>query len=222
MDTSLIQTFETKINMPGTQLPARSVAVKGIDSFILFSPIRFQNEQIEKLRGLGDVTDIVAPCLFHHLFIPQAIKLFPNARVWGVPGFREKRPDITWTHELTPDQWIHQHILEILPITGAPKYNEVEFFHPSSKTLIATDLCFNMRKPAGLMAPIILGAMGTFDGFAVSRLLKLMTKDKKALKKSLDKLFAWDFDRIIMAHGEIVESDGKNLLRAAMIKRGLY
>jgi hypothetical protein len=34
-------------------------------------------------------------------------------------------------------------------------------------------------------------------------------KDKKAAGKSLQKMLEWDFERIIIAHGENIESDAK-------------
>lgn len=202
-------------------MPIRSVVVKDDRRMILISPIRFDDAQIARLRGIGEVTDIVAPCLFHHLSIPHAMKLFPKATVWGVPGFEKKRPDIAWTKTLTPETWIHGDLLKVFPIDGTPAMNEIVFLHEDSGTLIATDLIFNLRRPEGWSAPLLLRLLGTYDGFAISRLLHLATKDRAALKTSLARVAALDFERIIMGHGEVVESGGKRMLLEAMWLRGL-
>ena len=34
-------------------------------------------------------------------------------------------------------------------------------------------------------------------------------KDKAAARKSLRKILDWDFDKIIMAHGDLIETDAK-------------
>jgi hypothetical protein len=41
-----------------------------------------------------------------------------------------------------------------------------------------------------------------------------LIKDKRAMRKSIDRILEWDFDRVIMAHGQVVERDGRDLLRA--------
>ena len=41
-----------------------------------------------------------------------------------------------------------------------------------------------------------------------------MTKDHRPLRASLDRILAWDFDRVTVAHGEILETGGRAALRA--------
>ena len=215
-----LHTFDSHVHAPGMKLPCRCVAVQEGNRVLLISPIQFTEDQIRAIHALGEVTDLVAPCLFHHLSMPGAIQLFPGAKVWGVPGFEKKRPDIPWTNTLTPETWPYVKFLDLLFIEGAPMYNEVDFFHFSTRTLITTDLCFNLRKPQGWAAGIILRMTGNYNGFAASRLLKMLVKDKPAFEKSLARLFQWDFDRILMNHGECLEADCKNSLCAALNARG--
>jgi len=40
-------------------------------------------------------------------------------------------------------------------------------------------------------------------------------KDRRAAKQSLERILEWDFDRIILSHGENIESDAKAVLRKA-------
>ena len=45
--------------------------------------------------------------------------------------------------------------------------------------------------------------------------------DRTAFARSIDHLLSWDFDRIAMAHGEIVTSHGKTMLIDALRERDL-
>ena len=45
-----------------------------------------------------------------------------------------------------------------------------------------------------------------------SLLEKLATKDKNKIEKSIRQILRWDFKRIVMAHGSIVENEAKKKL----------
>jgi hypothetical protein len=92
---------------------------------------------------------------------------------------------------------------------------EVVFFHRSSRTLIVTDLCFNLprvRSPLQRIAPNLLDINGRFGP---SRLSRVLTCDRKAARASLERVLQWDFDHIIMAHGDVLQSGGKAALQKA-------
>jgi hypothetical protein len=36
----------------------------------------------------------------------------------------------------------------------------------------------------------------------------------RAAKQALERILAWDFDRVVIAHGEVLESGGAEALRA--------
>ena len=52
--------------------------------------------------------------------------------------------------------------------------------------------------------------------FEQSRLIRFVTGDRAATARSVETLLSWDFDRVVMAHGRIVEDDAKNRLRAGL------
>ncbi|MCC0178927.1 hypothetical protein I4641_18325 [Waterburya agarophytonicola K14] len=45
-----------------------------------------------------------------------------------------------------------------------------------------------------------------------SWLEKIAVKDQQSAKQSIDEILAWDFDRVIMGHGKIVETNAKQQL----------
>lgn len=184
---------------------------------VLISPIAFTVEQLSKIKSYGTVTDIVAPNLFHHLHVVNSMRAFPKAQVWGPRGAREKLPHIKWTKILGVDSWTPS--VEHLTVEGMPNFNESVFL--KDRTLVVSDLCFNLLKPRGWAAPIFLSLFGTYKKFNVSRLFMRSIKDRHAFRESMGRLLAKDFDRIVMAHGEVVESGGKALLAQALKGRGL-
>jgi hypothetical protein len=40
-------------------------------------------------------------------------------------------------------------------------------------------------------------------------------RDKAAARRFLDRILGWDFDRIVVGHGELVETGGRDALRSA-------
>ena len=206
--------------MPLMMLPTRMVAVKTSKGLVLISPLKETAEHKDAIDALGPVTDVVAPNLFHHLGINAARRAYPGAKFWGVPGFAEKRSDVDWQGMLSEGVWPHEDELALHLIEGMPKVNECVFVHRPTKTLIATDLCFNHVHGKGFGYGVVFRMFGTYKRFAVSRLFTKMAKDRDAVAKSLARLFDEDFDNIVLAHGENVIGGGKDRLRAAFAERG--
>lgn len=208
-----IEAFESEMKFPGFVLPLRASLVRENGKTILISPVTLSKED--------GVTDIVAPNLIHHLFAQKAKEKFPNATLWYVDGLEKKRTDVKWDKRISKTQWPYSDFLEVLEIQGAPGLNEVVFFHKKTRTLIVTDLCFNMLNPKGFLAHIMMRVFDNYKKFAVSKLICKYIKDKPAFKNSMNELMKWDFDRIVMSHGSPVEAGGKEMLRAALRRRDL-
>ena len=132
------------------------------------------------------------------------------------PGLAKKRRDLAFDRTLgdvSEPEWAGDLDQVVFPIRG--NYLEVVFLHRSSRTLILTDLCFQIPADRGLVTSVLARAFGYYERFAVSRLLKLMLADRAAARQALERILAWDFDRVIIAHGEIVESGGKSAMERA-------
>lgn len=213
--------FESEIKMGGIVLPVRSTYLRCQGQGLLFSPVKMNPEDIKKLKDLGGVDVIVAPTLFHHLYIRRTLEAFPKAQLLGVKGFKAKRPDLPWHAELDGSNWPFSDEILMVQMEGLPQVNEAVFLHKESKTLLVWDLLFNLRRPQGWAAPLLLRLLGTYNGPAVSRLLALFAKDKVAFRRSLKHLFELDFDRLVMAHGEILETNAKRISKEAFMRRGL-
>jgi hypothetical protein len=98
---------------------------------------------------------------------------------------------------------------------GNKMEQEVVFFHKASRTLILTDLCFNVRRATAPLQRIVARLLDINGKFAPSRLFRVTTRNKRTARASRDRILRWDFDRVIVAHGDIVESGGKAALQKA-------
>ena len=79
----------------GLEIGTRMTVVRlSNGELVLVSPIELDEPDRPALDALGTVGHIIAPNLFHHLFVTQAKSLYPNAMVWGVDGLAYKRPDL--------------------------------------------------------------------------------------------------------------------------------
>jgi hypothetical protein len=195
----------------------RMTVIKLTDGgLFLHSPIHIDSELRSELGGLGEVRAIVAPNKFHHLYAGDACAAYPSAKLYGAPGLPVKRKDLKFAGMLADEPRVEwRGDLEQRTIRGMPMLNEVVFFHPSSRTLIATDLVFNVRGDQPWGIPIVSRLLGVGGRFGPSRLGRWLIRDKEAARASLGMIMRWDFDRVILAHGDIIESGGYKKVRDA-------
>jgi len=211
---------EGHVNLPaGIQLPCRMVVIRLKSGRLwLHSPIKINDTLVQEVADLGRVGHIVAPNCFHHLFVGRWMERFPDAKTYGAMGLDRKRKDLSFSQTLderTPEAWSDE--MSQAFIDGIPALNEFVFLHRASKTLIVTDLLFNVHQANNKASELFLRYVsGAFRKPAQSRLVKLATRNRKAMKQCVQKVLSWDFERIVMAHGEIIESNGPAILRDAL------
>lgn len=216
-----ILTLSSSITMPLMKLPCTSTAIRTSRGVVLISPGKKIPEQAAALSKFGRVTDLVAPNLLHHVNLHLAQKEYSNATVWGAHGFKQKRPDVAWDKFLDRDSWTYADEIGIFPIAGMPKINESVFLHFESKTLIVTDLFFNLLDAKGIGAWMILNMFGTYRRFGISSLFLRAVEDKAEFKKSLHEIANCEFDSIVMGHGHPVTENAKEHFTTALKERDL-
>ncbi len=175
------------------------------DEVMLHSPIPIDDALADAIARIGPVRHIVAPNNFHHLHLSGAINRYPNATTWAAPGLETKRDDLHFDHLLTETHHTWPDECNTLLIKGSPSFNEVVLLHHPTATLIVCDLLFHIHHPATSTTSQVLRCAGTYKRFAQSRLWRLVTRDADATADCLAQLSAWDFHRVIMAHGQPIE-----------------
>lgn len=212
--------FDSKMKMPLMELPLRSTIIKYKNEVIIISPIDFTASQIDEIKKMGTVTTIIAPSLFHHIFVKRIHKIFDSAKIFCVKGLETKRADIKWDGIIDPSNWRFKDEIELILVEGMPKVNEALFLHKPTKTLIVVDLVFNLINARGLGSFIILSLFGTYQKLGISRFFMMLIKDRAAFIKSMQTVLNYDFQKIIMCHGEVINDNGKSVLTHALKARG--
>lgn len=198
-------------------LPCRMTVIRLADgALFLHSPVRLDASIRMTLEKLGPVRAIIAPSKAHHLFVADYVNAFPHAWIYGAPGLAEKRPDLKFASvlgDLPPTAWsgqIEQHLFR-----GAPLLNEVVFFHHLTRTLIFTDLIFNLTREQAAQARVFNWLTGAAGRFGPHRLIRRMISDRSAARDSVETILGWDFDRVIVSHGDLLVGAGRERVRAA-------
>ena len=181
---------------------------------LLHSPLPLDAALRVELDALGRVACAVAPNRLHHLYAGDVVRTYPEARLWVAPGLPEKRPDLVHAGVLgdeAPVEWRGE--LEQAFFRGRPYENEVAFFHPATRTLILCDLAFNFGPRDAWPTRVLMSLLRSYGKLGPSKLDPLLIRDRAAARASLERILAWDFDRVIVAHGDVQESGGYVLMR---------
>ena len=184
----------------------------GDGQLVLHSPVPISPAQERELADLGSVGFIVVPQA-HGRFAAQAAQKFPDAQLLAAPFASRRQRKLPLHGELTdqaPAPWHGQ--VDSLLVRGF-RLNEVVLFQRSSRTLILTDLCFNIHRSSSRVARMLFRANGMWQRFGPSRTIRLFVSDRQAFRESVQRILMWDFERIIPGHGEVLERGGKDALR---------
>ncbi len=208
---------EQPLRFAGLEIGARMTVVRlpGGD-LLLHSPIRPMLELVGEVRSLGPIAALVCPNRFHHLFATEWTKACPDAALFVAPGLERKRPDLRIAGVLseTPDA-LWAGALEQVVIQGLPLTNEVVFFHPASRTLIATDLAFNIGPDHPALTRWVFRLSGAYRRLAPTTLERVLVRDRARFRRSLERILEWPFERVIVAHGTVLEAGGRDELARA-------
>ncbi|WP_437832984.1 DUF4336 domain-containing protein [Sorangium sp. So ce1153] len=208
---------EDTLKLPGVRFPVRSPVVRlGDGGLVLFSPLPGVERAADEIRALGEVRAIVAPNLMHHLGLAPAARLFPGARVYGPRGLEKKRPDVAITGALdgAPDPLWSAEIDQVA-VGGMPRLDEVAFFHRPSKTLFLWDLCFHITQSEHLPTRLFMRLNGAYGRFGPSRIARSMMRDRAAVGAAVKQMIAWGPERVVVAHGDVIERGGQAALQGA-------
>jgi hypothetical protein len=56
---------------------------------------------------------------------------------------------------------------------------------------------------------------GAAGHFGPHRLIKLALSERSAARASVERILQWDFDRVIVTHGDVLDTGGHDRVRAA-------
>lgn len=197
----------------GTRMTVVRLHTGGV---LLYSPVPLQAALRAEIDAIGPVAHIVCPNLFHHLYAGEAVAAYPGALLHGPEALRRKRKDLPIAALLSeaphPD-WAGD--LQPLAVQGSLMHETV-FFHAASKTLITSDLVENFRTAAHAPTRIWLWLGGILGRVGWHRVLRLVYVNRRRARASIERILALPFERVIIAHGDIIEGGAKEALREGM------
>jgi len=181
------------------------------------SPVALDASLEAALRALGPVRWVVAPNRLHHLFLLDFARAFPEAALYASPQLPPRRPDVRFAGVLgdTPEPaWAEE--LDQARVTGQSWLDEVAFFDRAARTLVLTDLCEEGHRGWPPLARLAARIGGIWERHGPPRDMRWLLRRRPAeTRRLVERILAWDFDRMIVAHGRLVESGAKELFRRA-------
>lgn len=196
----------------GTRMTVVRLADGGL---FVHSPVALNAETREAVDALGKVKAVVAPSLFHHLYVAEWASAYPDASLSACPGLEKKRKDVRWSGVLGDEpeaQWKGE--LEQVSFSARTMENEVIFFHRKSKTIVSCDFIFNLGTHPSRLTRVVAGLLGN-RAPGITLLERVMIRKRSVAREQVDRVIAWGAERILLAHGDIIESNGTEVVRRA-------
>ncbi|OJD36178.1 glutamyl-trna amidotransferase subunit a protein [Diplodia corticola] len=207
----------------------------------VFSPTALTDELKKKVDSMGEVKYITALDYEHHIFLGPWYKEYPNAKVLGPEGLPEKRQkqnneNVPFAVVFEPSK---KHEIKVDPefdaefeyeYVHAHANKEIVFNHKPTKTLIEADLIFNMPAieqhsrvggdaQTGFLTKffsLFTNLQGEATGHRRFLWYMASKQDRAAFNESVERINAWDFERMIPCHGDVIEKDGKTAFQKVM------
>jgi hypothetical protein len=213
----LLWTSEMPFGRFGFDVGARTTVIRLADGdLVIHSPIALTPELRAAVDRVGPVRHLIAPSSMHYQHLAEWADAYPEARIYAVPGLMEKARalgDAEALSETPPAAWTAE--MEQTLVRGSAIYDEAVFCHHPSRTLIVTDLCFNIPETSNASTRLWAKALGVLGGLSSSRSFPVTIRDRNAARATIERILEWEFERVILSHGEPEERNGKAEFRRA-------
>lgn len=214
-------------SFPLRHMPWRMTGIEAEGCTLIHSPVPLDDATWTKVRSrLRGRVHVVAPNEAHHnalsSFFSRCAADAIDAKLWLAPKLRRKLERIApalpldAASELIVSGAAHPSFrdeigeaVDLQHLAGVPGLNEVVLFHRPTKTLVVTDAIVNVREHAHAPTRAIFKMIRAYGGPKQPVLWRLRAKDRGALRTSVRAVLAWPFERVICAHGEILEDGGR-------------
>lgn len=214
----LVWVKEQPLSIMGGAIRTRMTVLRLDGGLCVHSPVVIDDSTREAIEKLGEVIALVAPSNCHHLYFASAQRCFPRARTFGTADVQRKRKDIRFDEilgEEPPSCWVGQMAQVFI---GNRVMREVDFLHRASRTLVAVDLVENFSsQTAGTNAVLraMMRVLGMWGRPRPAPELRWFTRDRAAARNAIEHILAWDFDRAVIAHGDLLNHSPHDAIREA-------
>lgn len=224
MDSSLevfvpdaLWVVEYFVSLSGARVNARMTIIKlRTGALVIHSPCAFDAALSAEVAALGPVAAIVAPGNFHWLHVNSCQQAFPDAVTYICPGVEKRAKGIRFDVLLgdkSPPLWSNE--LSQVLLEGTRLMREVAFFHHASKTLILVDLVENVTPATpgtNFFLRLFFQAVGMWNRPRPAPEYWLAWGDKARVREGLERILAWDFEQVILSHGDLIRQNAKQVV----------
>ena len=188
----------------GIVLPLSMVVVANEQSeLLLYSPTPLDDRTQAAIVAVGCVRWIVSPNPLHGHFVSRYRQIYPSAD-YVTPITPSQVPIEQWRPWFDP-----------MRVETRDDYAEICGYHRASRTLILSDLAFNVRS-ANKRTRAVLGLNGAWQQFTPTRLQRLLVMKNHA---ALQTFYRWamnhDFSQISVSHGAMVSNEASDAFTQA-------
>lgn len=206
----------------------RSTAIKLSDGGVwVIASTPLSKETKEVIDKLGPVRYIVAADIDHHFFLTEWKEEYPEAKMIGVEGLPDKMKTEKWKFDGVYTQGAENKFgfeqdITACYFSGFSK-KDVAWLHTASQSLIVAELIINLpaieqysKSRSNCRVPFI-SKFSPKDNFH-KNFVWHEGKDKEAMRKDAKTVAAWDFQKIIPCHGDVIETDANGVWKTVYSK----
>lgn len=202
------------MRLGGARFNARMTVIRLRNGELLVhSPCAFDDSLTAEVAALGRVAAIIAPGNFHSLHVRSCQQAFPDAVTYVCPGVEKRAKALSFDVVLgdeAPALWADD--LSQVALQGTRVMREVAFFHRASRTLILVDLVENFTPATpgtnGFLR-IMFRALGMWNRPSPAPEYRFAWGDKARVRACMERILAWDFERVILSHGDLITHDAR-------------
>ncbi|MDO8801304.1 DUF4336 domain-containing protein [Phenylobacterium sp.] len=203
----------------GFHYPTRMAVIRlAGGALFVWSPVALSDALGAAVDDLGEVRYLIAPNALHHTFLAEWRRAYPAAKLYGAPGLRRQRKDLSFDGELgdaPSGEWADE--IDQVVFGGNLITTEVVFFHRGSRTVLFTDLIqqFSPGWFRGWRALVARLDLMTSSEPAVPRKFRNAFVNRRLARAARQRILAWPAERVLMAHAPPVSSDGQAFIGRA-------
>lgn len=208
------------VSLGGARINARMTVVQLRSGEILIhSPCAFDEALAAEVAALGPVAAIIAPGSFHWLHVRSCQQAFPQAVTYICPGVEKRAKELNFDEVLgdnAPALWAGE--ISQVSLQGTRVMREVAFFHHASKTLMLVDLVENVTAATpgtNWFLRSLFWTIGMWNTPTPAPEYRLGWGDKAIVRQCMTRILEWDFERVILSHGDLLTRDAKRLVTCA-------
>jgi uncharacterized protein DUF4336 len=182
---------------------------------LVHSPIELDGATRAAVDQLGAVESILAPSWWHDMHLAQWCEAYPRAKLYGDPAVVKWHPKLPFESPLdgSKSPWSE---IELLYVDRMRMFlDELAVLHRPTRTAILADLAFHLSDQRPTYLKLWFRFVRAYPGCKVPWFFKLAPRDRSYMRAKVDRLLAWDFDQLIVGHGDVIATGGKEALREA-------